>query len=106
MLRFSANISTMFAEVDFIERFEKAAAAGFKAVELQFPYDWEARQLAEKLSQYELKLVLHNLPPGRFALGRGRIFSPDPLSAFQARCSIFITKGKGLSVLLPSMGNR
>lgn len=84
MLRFSANISTMFTEVDFIERFEKAAAAGFKAVEIQFPYEWEARQLAEKLNQYELELVLHNLSPGRFADGeRGIAILPDRVDDFR-----------------------
>jgi len=47
MLRFSANISMLFQEVELPERFEAAAQAGFKAVEIQFPYGWSKRQLGE-----------------------------------------------------------
>ncbi|HLQ01257.1 MAG TPA: hydroxypyruvate isomerase, partial [Burkholderiales bacterium] len=47
MPRFSANISMLFQEVEFPERFEAAARAGFKAVEIQFPYGWSMRQLGE-----------------------------------------------------------
>ncbi len=51
MPRFSANLSTMFGEVDFPDRFQRAAAAGFKAVECQFPYAWEKEALAGKLER-------------------------------------------------------
>ena len=47
MPRFCANISMLFQEVEFPERFEEAARAGFKAVEIQFPYGWSMRQLGE-----------------------------------------------------------
>jgi hydroxypyruvate isomerase len=51
MPKFSANLTLLFTEVDFMDRFEKAAKAGFKAVEYMFPYPYEADQLAEKLER-------------------------------------------------------
>lgn len=69
MPRFAANISTMFTEVPFAERIEAAAAAGFKAVECQFPYEVEAAELEARLDRAGLDLVLLNTPPGDFAKG-------------------------------------
>lgn len=69
MPRFAANLSTLFTEHAPIDRFEAAAAAGFKAVELQFPYDLEAEHIREKLDATGLKLVLFNLPPGNWDRG-------------------------------------
>jgi hydroxypyruvate isomerase len=64
MLRFSANITMLFNEVDFLARFEKAARAGFKGIEYLFPYEWGKDQLIDKLGENSLIQVLHNLPAG------------------------------------------
>jgi len=91
MPRFSANLSTMFGEVDFPDRFQRAAAAGFKAVECQFPYAWEKEALAGKLEQYGLEFVLHNMPPGNLAAGdRGLACLPDRVGEFQESVGLAI----------------
>lgn len=64
MPRFAANISTMYAEHDFLQRFGYAAADGFAAVECQFPYEWSAREVAQRLRDAGLRMVLLNAPPG------------------------------------------
>jgi hydroxypyruvate isomerase len=64
MPRFSANLTMLFNEVDFLSRFEKAARAGFKGVEFLFPYQWDKGLLAELLEKHRLEQVLHNLPAG------------------------------------------
>lgn len=84
MLRFSANLSTLFGEVDFLDRFQRAAAAGFRAVECQFPYQWPKEALAEKLERHNLELVLHNIPPGDLSAGeRGITCLPGRTTEFQ-----------------------
>jgi hydroxypyruvate isomerase len=62
--RFSANISTLFKELELPERFEAAAQAGFKAVEIQFPYGWSKRQLGEIAQHAGVEVVLINFPAG------------------------------------------
>ncbi|MDX9700406.1 MAG: hydroxypyruvate isomerase [Rhodocyclaceae bacterium] len=85
MPRFSANLSMLFTEYDFPDRFAAAAAAGFQAVECQFPYDWPADILAERLRRAGLTMVLHNLPAGDWAGGeRGIACHPDRVDEFQA----------------------
>ncbi|WP_127956630.1 HPr family phosphocarrier protein [Serratia microhaemolytica] len=69
MAKFAANLSMMFNEVPFLDRFAAAARAGFKAVEFLFPYDYPAEQLAEKLAQNGLQLVLFNTSPGNIDAG-------------------------------------
>ncbi len=69
MPRFAANLSMMFADAPFLERFGRAAAAGFNGVEYLFPYDYPAAELAERLAENGLSQVLFNLPPGDFAAG-------------------------------------
>lgn len=69
MLRFSANLSMLFLEYDFLDRFEYAAKCGFHAVEFMFPYDYAPEVLQEKLARWELKHTLHNLPAGDWASG-------------------------------------
>lgn len=64
MPRFSANISMLFREVELPERFEAAAQAGFKAVEIQFPYGWSRRQLGEIARRAGVEVVLINIPAG------------------------------------------
>lgn len=84
MVRFAANLTMMFNEVDFLDRFEAAASAGFKGVEYLFPYDYEPAQLVEKLEAHGLTQILHNLPAGDWAAGeRGIACHPDRVGEFQ-----------------------
>lgn len=69
MIRFSANLTMLFTEVDFPDRFEQAAKASFKAVEYMFPYPWKKEDLAERLQRYGLQQVLFNLPAGDWESG-------------------------------------
>ncbi|HAS9883356.1 TPA: TIM barrel protein, partial [Salmonella enterica] len=69
MLRFSANLSMLFTEYDFLERFDKAALSGFRGVEFMFPYDNDIEVLKRKLKDNNLEHTLHNLPAGDWAAG-------------------------------------
>jgi hydroxypyruvate isomerase len=84
MPKFCANLSMLYNEVDFIDRFAAAAKDGFKGVEYLFPYAYPKEQLVEKLKQYNLTQVLHNLPAGDWAKGeRGIAVLPDRVNEFQ-----------------------
>ena len=84
MPNFAANLTMMFNEVDFLDRFAAAASAGFKGVEYLFPYDYEPAQLAEKLERHGLKQVLHNLPAGDWDAGeRGIACHPNRVGEFR-----------------------
>jgi hydroxypyruvate isomerase len=84
MSKFSANLTMLFQEVDFLERFEKAAGNGFSAVEFMFPYAWPAAELADRLQRHGLQQVLHNLPAGDWAAGeRGIACLPGREGEFQ-----------------------
>ena len=84
MAKFAANLTMMFTEVDFLDRFGAAARAGFKAVEYLFPYDFDKDQVAERLHEHGLTQVLHNLPVGDWAAGdRGNACQPDRVGEFQ-----------------------
>src|SRR6476661_1123843 len=69
MPRFAANLSMMFTEVPFLDRFEAAAKAGFTAVEFLFPYDHPADAVGERLRRNGLTQALFNLPPGNWDAG-------------------------------------
>ncbi len=69
MPKFAANLSFLFADLPFPERFAKAAAAGFAGVEYLFPYDWPADEVAGWLKSADLEQVLFNLPPGDWSTG-------------------------------------
>lgn len=69
MPRFAANLSMMFTEVPFLDRFAAAASAGFKAVEYAFPYDFVPQQIREQLDAHCLAQALFNMPPGDWAVG-------------------------------------
>ncbi|MEY3306211.1 MAG: hypothetical protein RLZZ413_249 [Pseudomonadota bacterium] len=69
MPRFAANLTMMFQEVAFLDRFAAAAAAGFDAVEFLFPYDFEMSQIARSLQDNQVTQALFNLPPGDWAAG-------------------------------------
>ena len=97
MLKFAANLSTLFREVNFLDRFEQAALAGFRAVEFQFSYSYTAESILELLDRFNLELVLHNLPPGDWEKGdRGMACDPDRISEFRDALGI----GLGYASLL------
>jgi hydroxypyruvate isomerase len=84
MPKFAANLTMLFNEVPFMERFDKAAAANFKAVEFLFPYPFPAADIKAKLDQNKLTLVLHNLPAGNWEAGeRGIACLPDRIEEFR-----------------------
>ena len=84
MPKFSANLSMLFKEVDFLDRFERAAKVGFKGVEFLFPYEWDKEELQERLQKHHLEMVLYNLPAGHWSVGeRGLACLPDRVREFQ-----------------------
>ncbi|HZZ39850.1 MAG TPA: 2-oxo-tetronate isomerase [Acidobacteriaceae bacterium] len=85
MPKFAANLSMLFTEVPFLERFGAAAGAGFTAVEFLFPYEHPVEAIAEQLSKHSLQIVLFNMPPGDWAGGeRGMGCIPGRESDFHA----------------------
>jgi len=97
MLKFSANLTLMFNDVDFLNRFERAGKAGFKAVEYMFPYDWKKEIVAEELEKHGLQQVLFNLPAGDWAGGeRGIACLPDRISEFKEGIGLAIEYAKAL----------
>lgn len=78
MPRFAANLSMMFNEHAFLDRFDAAAQAGFTAVEFLFPYEHQPEEIASRLQRNGLKQVLFNLPPGDWNAGeKGFAARPD-----------------------------
>src|SRR6266516_2586204 len=84
MPRFAANLSMMFNEVPFLDRFDAAAKAGFTAVEFLFPYDHPAEVVGERLHRNGLTQALFNLPPGNWDAGeKGFAALPDRFADLQ-----------------------
>lgn len=84
MPKFCANLTLLYNEHQFLDRFVDAAKAGFRGVEYLFPYDYDAHQIAEKLARHRLTQVLHNLPAGDWANGeRGIGCHPDRVGEFR-----------------------
>jgi hydroxypyruvate isomerase len=82
--KFNANLTMLFNEVDFLDRFRAARDAGFKGVEYLFPYAHRKQDLVERLQANGLTQVLHNLPAGDWAKGeRGIACLPDRVAEFQ-----------------------
>ena len=75
MPRLSANLSFLFNEVPFLDRFGAAARAGFRAVEFAFAYDVAVEEIAARLAEHRLECVLINAPPGDFAAGERGVAS-------------------------------
>lgn len=69
MPQLSANLSMLFPDIPFMQRFSAAARAGFRAVEVQFPYAWNAADIRAQLQEHDLDLVLFNLPAGDWEAG-------------------------------------
>lgn len=85
MPRFAANLTMLFNEVPFLDRFALAAKAGFTAVEYLFPYDFDRKVLRSVLDDHGLTQVLHNLPAGDWAGGeRGIAVLPDRVDEFRS----------------------
>ena len=84
MRKFSANLSMLFTEVDFLDRFAGAARAGFTGVEYLFPYAYPKERVAEKLHQHHLNQVLHNFPAGNWEKDdRGNAVHPERVGEFK-----------------------
>lgn len=84
MTNFAANLTLMFTEVEFLDRFRAAADAGFKAVEFQFPYAYDKEILRSKLEENDLQLVLFNAPAGDWEAGeRGFATLSDRVADFE-----------------------
>ena len=97
MPKFAANLSMMFNEVEFLDRFAAAAEAGFTGVEYLFPYAWDQTELAERLSKAGLTQVLFNMPPGDWDAGeRGLAILPKRVEEFRAGVGIAIDYAKAL----------
>ena len=99
MPQFAANLTMLFTEHDFLDRFEAAAKAGFKAVEFLFPYAYPVAELQQRLKAHGLKLVLHNLPAGNWDAGdRGLACDPKRIDEFRAGVARGIEYGTALGV--------
>jgi hydroxypyruvate isomerase len=84
MPNFAANLTMMFNEVDFMNRFDAASRARFKGVEYLFPYDYDKNQIADRLEKASLTQVLFDLPAGDWNAGdRGNAIQPDRVGEFQ-----------------------
>jgi hydroxypyruvate isomerase len=100
MPRFAANLSMLFNEVPFVERFERAARAGFDAVEFQLPYAFEPQAIRRELDANHLSAVLHNLPAGDWNAGeRGVACHPQRVQEFRAGVQQGIDYALALGVL-------
>jgi hydroxypyruvate isomerase len=99
MPRFAANLTMLFNEHAFLDRFEAAAKAGFEAVEFLFPYAWPVQEIQSRLKAHGLKLVLHNLPAGDWDAGdRGLACHPQRIDEFRAGVARGIEYGVALGV--------
>lgn len=99
MFAFSANLSTLFPDLPFPERFAAATSCGFEAVECQFPYAYPPNQLAALLKANGQRMVLHNLPPGDWNAGdRGIACHPERIDEFRAGVDQALSYARTLSV--------
>ena len=97
MPRFNANLSMMFHEHDFLDRFGAAADAGFKGVEYLFPYAYSLSDLKEALDANQLTQVLFNLPPGDWEKGeRGMSCLPGRQNEFRENVELALEYANGL----------
>ena len=99
MPRFAANLSLLFTEVPFLDRFALAREHGFEAVEFLFPYACEPEQIQRRLARHGLTLVLHNLPPGDWSAGdRGLACDPRRVAEFRASVELGLEYALALQV--------
>ncbi|MDR5831280.1 hydroxypyruvate isomerase [Caballeronia sp. LP006] len=99
MPKFAANLTMLFNEVPFLDRFAAASKAGFKAVEFLFPYAYSTGDLQARIEEHDLRIVLHNLPAGNWEAGeRGIACLPDRVSEFREGVPRAIEYAKALKV--------
>jgi hydroxypyruvate isomerase len=99
MPRFAANLTMLFTEHPFLDRFEHAARAGFEAVEFLFPYAYRSADIRQRLQDHGLQLVLHNLPAGDWDAGeRGIACHPGRQAEFREGVSRAIESAQALGV--------
>lgn len=99
MPQFAANLTMLFTEEPFIDRFESAAKAGFKAVEFLFPYAHTAQQVRNAALEAGVQIVLHNLPAGDWDAGeRGIACLPDRVAEFREGVARAIDYARALGV--------
>ncbi|CAB3751900.1 hydroxypyruvate isomerase [Paraburkholderia humisilvae] len=99
MPRFAANLTMMFPEVPFLDRFAAAAKAGFKAVEFQFPYAFDVHEIKRRIDENHLTPLLHNLPAGDWNAGeRGLACLPARADEFRAGVAKAIEYARTLGV--------
>jgi len=99
MPRFAANLSMLFTEAPFLDRFALAVQHGFDAVECQFPYACSAAEVKTALEHNHLSMVLHNLPAGNWQSGeRGIACHPDRVDEFRAGVQQAIAYAQTLGV--------
>ncbi len=97
MPKLAANLTMMFNEVEFLDRFDAAARSGFQAVEFGLPYDFEKEAIAERLEGNNLVVALHNLPAGDWAAGeRGIATDPARVGEFQDGVGLAVEYAKAL----------
>ncbi|ODS91190.1 MAG: hydroxypyruvate isomerase [Comamonas sp. SCN 65-56] len=97
MPKFAANLTMLFTERPFLERFGAARAAGFDAVEFLFPYAYQPEEIKALLQEYRLQLVLHNLPAGDWEAGdRGIACDPARTAEFRDGVATAIRYAKAL----------
>lgn len=100
MNKFAVNLSTIFTEVPFLERFKKAHESGFSFVECQFPYDYSIEEIQQELERYQLSMVLINMSAGNWGNGdRGIAADPNRVEEFHATVKEAIRYATGLNVL-------
>ncbi|MDE2370728.1 MAG: hydroxypyruvate isomerase [Burkholderiales bacterium] len=99
MPKFAANLTMLFTEHPFLDRFEQAAQAGFDAVEFLFPYAYDPGEIKHRLDAHGLTLILHNLPAGHWDDGeRGIACHPDRVGEFRAGVEKAIDYAQALGV--------
>jgi hydroxypyruvate isomerase len=111
MPRFAANLSMMFTEVPFLDRFDAAAKAGFTAVEFLFPYEHPAEAIGERLRRNGLTQALFNLPPGNWEAGeKGFAALPERFSDLKQSLATALPYAKATGVkrvhLMAGIANR
>ena len=99
MTRLAANLTMLFNEHPFLDRFEAAARVGFRGVEFLSPYAYHIDQIADRLNLYQLELVLHNVPSGDWEAGeRGIACHPGRVSEFREGIDEAVLYAKALGV--------
>jgi hydroxypyruvate isomerase len=97
MPRFSANLTFLFTEVPFMERFQAAETFGFAAVEYMFPYEHDLDEIASELERLQLHQVLFNFPAGNWAKGdRGIAADPERTKEFRDGVGLALTAAQRL----------